>query len=81
MGVDITATCVLWVRARLDYEPMFSFLDGLHGDNGSRYWISEHVIEMNNCDRGADMGHTVTEVKIALLMSHNILTSAEEYVK
>jgi hypothetical protein len=77
----MTATCVLWVRARPDYEPLFSILDGLRADNGRRYWISEQSIEVNTCDMGEDMGYTVTEVKIALPMSHNTLTSAEEYIQ
>ena len=46
-----------------------------------RYWISEQGIEVNTCDMGEDMGHTVTEVKIALTMSHNILTSTEEDIQ
>ena len=77
----MTATCVLWVRACLNCKPLFSFLDGLRADNGRRYWISEQSIEVNSCDMGEYMGHTVTEVKIALPMSHNTLTSVEEYVQ
>ena len=60
---------------------VFSILDGLRLDNGRRYWISEQGIEVNTCDMGEDMGYTVTEVKIALPMSHNTLTSAEEYMQ
>jgi hypothetical protein len=67
----MTVTRVLWVRARPDYEPLFSILDGLRADNGRRYWISEHVIEINTYDMGEDMGHTVKKVKIVLPMSHN----------
>jgi len=77
----MTAICVLWVRAYPDYEPLFSFLDGIRADNGRRYCISEHVIEVNTCDMGENMGHTVTEVKIVLPMSHNILTSTEEDIQ
>jgi hypothetical protein len=36
---------------------------------------------MNTCDMGEDMGHSVTEVKIALPMSHKILTNAEEDIQ
>ena len=46
------ATCVLWIRARLDYILLFSILDGLRNDTGQRYWISEHVLEVNICDMG-----------------------------
>jgi hypothetical protein len=42
--------------------------------------IGEQYI-VNPCDMGEDMGHTVKEVKIALPMSHNILTSTEEHIK
>jgi len=77
----MTVTRVLWIRTRPDYEPLFSILDGLRGDTGRRYWISEQCIEVNTCDMEDDMGHTVTEVKIALLMSHNTLTSAEEDIQ
>jgi hypothetical protein len=77
----MTATCLLWVRVRPDYEPLFSILDGLRADNGRRYWISEQGIEVNTYDMGEDMGHTVTEVEILLTMSHNTLTSAEEDIQ
>jgi hypothetical protein len=56
-------------------------MDGLRADTGRRYSISEQYIEENTCDMEDDMRHTVTEVEIALPMSHNTLTSAEEYVK
>jgi hypothetical protein len=81
MGVDMAATCVLWVRACLNYEPLFSFLDELRADTRWRYWISENGIEVNTCDIGEDMGYTVTEVKIAFTMSHKALTSSEEDIK
>ena len=77
----MTGTRVLWERARPDYEPLFSILDGLRADNGRRYWISEQGIEVNNCDMGEDKGHTVTEVKISLTMSHKTLTSVEEDIQ
>jgi len=35
----------------------------------------------DNCDIKEDLGQIAMEVKIALPMSHNVLTSAEEYVK
>jgi hypothetical protein len=81
MGVDMTATCVLRVRVRSDYELLFSFLDGLRVSIRHSFWMSEQSIEVNTCDMGKDMGHTVTEVKIAYPMSHKVLTRAEEYVK
>jgi hypothetical protein len=74
----------VWVHGFLqsrDYESLFSILDGLRADTGRCYFISEHVIEVNTCDMGEDLGHTVTEVKIAFPMSHNYLTIAEEYIQ
>jgi hypothetical protein len=81
MGVDMTATCVLWVRACLNWEPLFSFLDGLRVSIRYSFWMSEQSIEVNICDMGEDLGHTVTEVKIVLPMSHNILTRMEEDIQ
>jgi len=75
------ATCVLWVRVRLDYEQLFSFLDGLRTDTRRCYWISEHVIEVNICNMGEDLENTVKEVKIALQMPHKRLTIAEEHIQ
>jgi hypothetical protein len=36
VGVDMDAKCVLWVKARPDYEPLFSILDGLRLDGERR---------------------------------------------
>jgi hypothetical protein len=43
--------------------------------------MSEQGIEVNTCDMVEDLGHTVTEVKIAFPMSHKALTSSEEDIK
>jgi hypothetical protein len=77
----MSATCVLWVRACLNCEPLFSFLDGLRVSIRHSFWMSEQSIEVNTCDMGEDLGHTVTEVKIAFPMSHNSLTIAEEHIQ
>jgi len=77
----MTATCVLWVGACLNCELLFSFLDGLRVSIRHSFWISEQGIEVNACDMREDMGYTVTEVKIALPMSHNYLTIAEEQIQ
>jgi hypothetical protein len=69
----MTATCLLWVRVRSDYEPLFSFLDGLRVSIRHSFWMNEQSIEVNTCDMGEDMGHTVKEVKIAFPMSYNTL--------
>ena len=33
VGVDVAAKRILWVKARPDYEPLFSILDGLRQDS------------------------------------------------
>ena len=81
MGVDITAICVLLVRVCLNCESLISFLDSFCVDTRQCFWSSEQGIEVNTCDMGEDMRRTVTEVKIALPVSHNTLTRVEEYVK
>ncbi|OGN95534.1 MAG: hypothetical protein A2Z71_02700 [Chloroflexi bacterium RBG_13_50_21] len=77
----MTATCLLWVRVRSDYELLFSFLDSFRVDTGRRYWISEQSIEVNTGDMVEDRGHIGTEVKIAFPMSHKTLTSTEEHIQ
>jgi hypothetical protein len=77
----MTATCLLWVRAFLNCEELFSFLDGLRVSIRHSFWMSEQGIEVNTCDMREDLGHTVTEVKIAFPMSHKTLTSTEEHIQ
>jgi hypothetical protein len=72
---------MLWVKVNLNFDILFKLMDGLRADTGRRYWISEQCIEENTCDMEDDMGHTLTEVKIALPMSHKALTSSEEDIK
>jgi hypothetical protein len=69
---------VLWVKARPDYEPLFSILDGLRHDADRRFWIESSVTPEDNCDLEEDTGHISTSVEIALPMSHNSLTITEE---
>ena len=77
----MTATCLLWVRVRSDYELVFWCLNSFRVDTRQCFWSSEQGKEVNTCDMREDMGHTVTEVKIVLPMSHNILTSTEEDIQ
>jgi hypothetical protein len=81
VGVDMAVKCILWVKARPDYEPLFSILDGLHLDGERRYWIERRDAEGNVCDTAIDTGQESAEVEILPPMSHNILTSAEEYIE
>ena len=78
VGVDMEAKCILWVRARPDYEPLFSILDGLRHDADRRFWIESFMTSEDNCDVEADTGQVSTGVEIVLQMSHNSLTRAEE---
>ena len=80
VGVDMAAKCILWVKARPDYAPLFSILDGLRLDGERRYWIERREAEGNICDLEADTGQKSTGVEILLPMSHNTLTITEEYI-
>jgi hypothetical protein len=79
--VDITAKCVLWVKARPDFEPLFSILDGLRPDSGRHYWIERKVVENNISDIQVDSGQISTGVEILIKMTHKNLTNAEEYIQ
>ena len=81
VGVDMEAKCILWVRARPDYEPLFSILDSLRLESERRYWIERSGTEENISDIDTDTGQMSTGVKILLPVSHNTLTIAEEYIK
>ena len=72
---------ILWVKVNLYFDILFKLLDGLRADTGRRYWIIELSIEVNTCDMGEDIGHTVKEVKISLTMSHKTLTGVEEDIQ
>jgi hypothetical protein len=81
VGVDMTAKCVLWVKACPDYEPLFSVLDGLRPDSGRHYWIERKVMENNISDIQVDSGQISTGVEFLRKMSHKALTGTEEYIK
>ena len=71
VGVDMADKYILWVKARPDYEPLFSILDGLRLDSERRYWIEHREAEGNICDIQADTEQMSTGVEIVLQMSHN----------
>lgn len=81
VGVDMAAKSVLWVKARPDYEPLFSILDGLCLDGERRYWIDHRETQENICDIEVDNGQMSAGVEIQLTMSNNILTITEEYIQ
>ena len=74
VGVDVTVKCVLWVKARPDYEPLFSILDGLRHDADRRFWIERLEVSKDNCDIKDDMGQMSTGVKIAFPVSDKTST-------
>jgi hypothetical protein len=76
VGVDLTAKSMLWVKARPDYEPLFSILDGLRLDNEKRYWIERREVEGNNCDITEDAGQMDTGVEILLQAGYDQLPSS-----
>ena len=80
-GCDVGTKRIVWVKVNPDYEILFRLMDGLRPDTERRYWIREHSAEVDIGDMGEELGHMATEVKIALPMSHNSLTTIEEYVQ
>ena len=75
VGVDMEAKCILWVRARPDYEPLFSILRSLRLDGEKHYWIDPREPEGDISDIEADNVQMSTGVEILLPMSHNTLTN------
>ena len=66
----------VWGKVNPDLEILLRLMDGLTADT-----VREEVAIVGIGDTGEDMGQIATEVKIALPMSHNTLTSVEEYVQ
>jgi hypothetical protein len=81
VGVDVVAKYVVWVKACSDFDVLFQLLNTLRMDEQRRFWIAYPEADEDNCDLREDMGQMATEVKISLPMSHNTLTSVEEYVQ
>jgi hypothetical protein len=78
VGVDGTIKLILRVKARRDYESLFSILDGLSQDADRRFWIDSFVTPDDNCDIEADTGQMGADVEIQLPMSHSFLTKTAE---
>lgn len=74
VGVDVATKRVLWVKARPDYEPLFSILDGLHPDAERRYWVECLGAQKDNWDIiiEEDTGQMSAGVETLLQMSHNL---------
>ena len=80
-GIGVVKKRVRLVKALPDYEPLFSILDGLGQDADKRFWVGQLEASEKKYDIKEYTGQVSTIVKIALQMSHNALTSVEEYVK
>jgi len=46
VGDDMATKCMLWVKARPDYEPLFLILNGLHLASKRRYWIGRREADI-----------------------------------
>lgn len=64
VGVDVTIKRALWVKARPDYEPLFSILDSLRFETDRRYWIDHREAEGNICGVEVDNGQMSAGVEI-----------------
>jgi hypothetical protein len=62
VGVDVMAKRVLRVKARPDYEPLFSILDRLRQETDRRFWIKCLKAQEDNCDIEAATGQMSTGV-------------------
>ena len=67
----------IWIKARPDFDVLFQLLNNLEVDEQRRFWIAYSEADEDACDMGEDMGQMATEVKIALPMTHNALTTIE----
>ena len=81
VGVDVATKQVVWVKARPDFDVLFQLLHNLQVDDRRRFWILYPVADEDICDIGNELGQIATEVKIALPVSNNTLTSVEEYIQ
>jgi hypothetical protein len=85
-GCDVGTKRIVWVKARPDYEPLFSILDCLRVDKERRYWIERREVEGNICDIQEDSGQMSAGIEILLpvsdkTLSCNNLTIEEEHVQ
>jgi hypothetical protein len=67
----MAASRLLWVKARPDYEPLFSIMDGMGQDADKRFWVGQLEASEEKYDIKDDTGQVSTSVKIALQISHN----------
>jgi hypothetical protein len=80
-GCDVDTKRIRWVKVHPDYEILFRPINGLQQGEGRRYWIQVQGADEDNHDIGAVMEKKGVQVKTSVPMSHNALTSVEEFVK
>jgi hypothetical protein len=71
MNLDTGLNGRVWVRAYPDYEPLLSFLDGLHPDSERRFWMVLRAMERNISDVQEDSGQIGTGVEILMKLTYN----------
>jgi hypothetical protein len=81
VGVDVSVKRIVWVNGRSDFYALIQLLSNLRIDEQRRFWIAYPEVDEDACDIREDLGQIATVVKIAFPMSHNVLTSAEEYIQ
>jgi hypothetical protein len=74
VGINMADKCILWVKARPDYEPLVSILDGKRQDTDRRSWIERLEASEDDYDIREDLGQEGMEVKITLPMSDKTST-------
>jgi hypothetical protein len=84
VGIDFTARRVVWIKPHPDFDVLFKLLNNLRVDEQRRFWIGEYTTKKTNgnvADEKEDSGQERMEVKTFSGLSHNVLTSVEEYVQ
>jgi DNA invertase Pin-like site-specific DNA recombinase len=82
VGVDVANKRAVWVKTRPDFDMLFQLLNNLRVDEHRRFWIILPEVDDDTCNMvEEDTQQLATEVGIAFPMSHNALTTVEEYVQ
>jgi hypothetical protein len=75
VGCDVAAEKILWLKVRLDYESLFTLMEGLHCDGDRRYWIGMRVTQEDTSGVKVKYRHERTGVKTFPALSDNVLTN------
>ena len=80
VGVDVAGKCVIWIKARPDFDVLFQLLNNLRVDEQRRFWLVYQEANEDACDIREDLGQEGMEVKIAFPVPNKTLTRAEEFM-